>query len=138
MRSTDDFIILEYPRQILAAICEDRNICLWEDIYIELGLPWIFKTYNLTADETQKFYYKLLRMSKATSESLEELLKRNLMRTNRKDIKFYNKEGRMRKFSWNAFYCAPFSDSDKTSEIDGLEVWIPKQYMTHEQIDALL
>ncbi len=140
MKSNEHFIILEYPKQILLSLVENnKNICLWEDVFKELGLFYIFQTYNLSiTDEDDRFNYHLIRMNENNLKEIEVILKQNLLKTSRKDIKFYNKEGRLRKFSWNAFYCAPYTHPEKTANIAGLEVWIPKHYIPATALDKII
>ena len=139
MRSTEHFIILEYPRQVLMRLIENEKLCLWEDVYEKLGLFPIFETYNLdVVDEGDRFNYRLIRCSQGALETMEDALKENLVKSHRKDIKFYNKEGRLKKFSWNAFYCAPYTHPDKTAHIFGLEVWIPKHVIQACDIENMI
>lgn len=139
MRSTEHFIILEYPRTILFNLIREEQLCLWEDFYKVLGLFPIFQTYNLNiVDENDRFNYKFIRCAQSTLEVIENNLKENLLKSKRKDLKFYNKEGRLKKFSWNAFYCAPYTNSEKTEKIEGLEVWIPKHFIPASQIEMMI
>lgn len=139
MRSTKHFIILEYPQEILMSLICSEKLCLWEDFYKELGLFPIFQTYNLNVEkEDDRFNYKLIRCSQDSLLTMENVLKANLLKSNRKDIKFYNKEGRLKKFAWNAFYCAPYTHPEKTKHIDGLEVWIPKHFIATECLDDMM
>ena len=136
MRSTEHFIILEYPRQVLMRLIMNEKLCLWEDFYQALGLFPIFETYNLDVTEDgDRFNYRLIRCSQGSLETMESALKENLLKSSRKDIKFYNKEGRLKKFSWNAFYCAPYTHPDKTAHIFGLEVWIPKHFIPESKLE---
>lgn len=139
MKSTEHFIILEYPQLIISQMIKENKLCLWEDVYKELGLFYIFETYNLniTKDE-DRFNYHFIRMSKSTLDNIEDMLKINLLKSTRKDIKFYNREGRLKKFSWNSFYCAPYTNSDETNTIEGLEVWIPRHPIAIEDIKKLM
>ena len=139
MRSTEHFIILEYPRQIMMSLIAEEKLCLWEDVYEALGMFPIMKTYNLDiVDEGDRFNYKYVRCSEDSLQTMESALKANLLKSRRKDIKFYNKEGRLKKFAWNAFYCAPYTHPDKTAHIYGLEVWIPKHLIKAEDIENMI
>lgn len=139
MKSTEHFIVLEYPRSILMNLIVSEKLCLWEDFYQTLGLFPIFKTYNLDViDDSNRFNYRLIRCSQGSLETMEAALKENLLKSNRKEIKFYNREGRLKKFSWNAFYCAPYTHPDKTAHIYGLEVWIPKHVIKACDIEDMI
>ena len=122
----------------MTLIYQDK-LCLWEDVYHALGLLPIMQTYNLDiVNEGDRFNYRLLRCSQSSLETMEEALKVNLLKSHRKDIKFYNKEGRLKKFSWNAFYCAPYTHPDKTAHIFGLEVWIPKHFIPEKDLEDMI
>ena len=121
----DNFFIVQYPIDVILEICQDKNVCLWEDVLVNLGLVHLFKAYNIqyATNEEDKFNYKWIQLSPKNLDRIESILKNNLKKTRRKDIRFFKEEYRSKMFSWNAFSCAPYSNEDITTEY--FEVHIP-------------